>query len=68
MKSFDLAMETLFWSSVCLIIYVYFIYPAILFMGFSLAQLQADCRYLFGCRDRRVPALMEETLPEIPFL
>jgi cellulose synthase/poly-beta-1,6-N-acetylglucosamine synthase-like glycosyltransferase len=68
MKSLNLAFEVLFWSSLGLVLHTYFIYPAILFVASSVAQLRADCRYLFDRRDRRVPALQEDAVPEISFL
>ncbi len=68
MKSFNVAMETFFWASLCLIVYTYFVYPGVLFVCYSLAQLRSDWRHLFGGRDRRVPALPEDAVPEISFV
>jgi len=67
-KTLDLAMEVLFWLSLSLVLHTYFIYPVVLFASYSVAQLRTDWRYLFGRRDRRVPELQEETVPEISFL
>jgi cellulose synthase/poly-beta-1,6-N-acetylglucosamine synthase-like glycosyltransferase len=68
MNSLNLAMEVLFWLSLGLIVHTYFVYPVVLFVGYSVAQLRTDWRYLFGRRDRRVPVLQEDALPEISFL
>jgi cellulose synthase/poly-beta-1,6-N-acetylglucosamine synthase-like glycosyltransferase len=68
MKSLNPAMEMLFWLSLGLVVHTYFIYPAVLFVGYSVAQMRTDWRYLFGRRDRRVLALQEDTVPEVSFL
>jgi biofilm PGA synthesis N-glycosyltransferase PgaC len=68
MKSFNLAMEILFWSSLGLVVYAYCVYPAVLFVGYSLAQLRSDWLHLFGGRDRRVPELPEDAVPKISFV
>lgn len=65
MKSFGLMMEALFWSSFCLVAYTYFVYPAILFVAYSLAQLRSDWLHLFGRKDRRVRPLSEGEVPNI---
>jgi cellulose synthase/poly-beta-1,6-N-acetylglucosamine synthase-like glycosyltransferase len=68
MKSFNLAMETLFWASLCLIVYTYFVYPVVLFISYSLVQVRSDWRHLFGGKDRRVASLSEEAVPKISFI
>jgi len=67
-KSFNPAMEALFWSSLCLIVYTYFVYPVVLFVSYSLSQIRSDWRHLFEGRDRRVAAISEEAIPKISFL
>jgi cellulose synthase/poly-beta-1,6-N-acetylglucosamine synthase-like glycosyltransferase len=68
MKSFNLTLEVFFWSSLGLVVYTYFIYPAVLFVGYSLAQLRSDWRHLVGRKDRRVPALLGDAVPNITFV
>jgi len=68
MNAFNLGMEVLFWLSLGLVAYTYFVYPAVLFAGYSLSQLRSDWRYLVNRRGRRVPAVQEDALPEVSFL
>jgi cellulose synthase/poly-beta-1,6-N-acetylglucosamine synthase-like glycosyltransferase len=67
-NTFNLGMEVLFWLSLGLVAYTYFVYPVALFVGYSPAQLRSDWRYLVHRRSRRAPALQEDALPEISFL
>ena len=68
MNSFPLAMEAIFWSSLGLIVYTYFIYPVVLFASYSLSQLRSDWRHLFGRKDRRVAPLSGDAVPMISFV
>ncbi len=68
MTSFKPAMEAIFWSSLGLIVYTYFIYPVVLFASYSWSQLRSDWRHLFGRKDRRVAALPENAVPMISFV
>jgi cellulose synthase/poly-beta-1,6-N-acetylglucosamine synthase-like glycosyltransferase len=68
MNFFNHAMEVLFWLSLSLIVYTYFVYPAVLFVAYSVVQLCSDWRYLIDRRSRRVPALDDDTVPEVSFL
>lgn len=68
MKSITLGIETLFWVSLSLIVYTYFLYPAILFVIYCSAQLRTDWRYLIRGRDRRVRSLPEEAVPGISLI
>jgi cellulose synthase/poly-beta-1,6-N-acetylglucosamine synthase-like glycosyltransferase len=68
MNSFNRAMEVLFWISLGLIAYTYFLYPAFLFVAYSLVQLRSDWRYLIDRRNRRVLALQDDAVPGISFL
>lgn len=67
MSSFIRANEVIFWLSLGLITYTYFIYPVFLFFLYSLLQLWRDWRYLAGRRDRRVAPLSDDAV-EISFL
>jgi len=67
MSSFIRANEVIFWLSLFLITYTYFIYPVFLFFLYSLLQLWRDWRYLAGRRDRRVAPLDDDAV-EISFL
>jgi cellulose synthase/poly-beta-1,6-N-acetylglucosamine synthase-like glycosyltransferase len=67
MNSFIRANEVVFWLSLGLITYTYFMYPVFLFVLYSLLQLWRDWRYLGGRRDRRVAPLDNE-VTEISFL
>ena len=53
----------LFWTSLLAVTYTYFIYPALLFLLYVVAQVCRDVRFLVGRSDRRVTAL---TLPNVP--
>lgn len=68
MSFFNLSMQLLFGLSLGLIVYTYFIYPAILFVGYSLSQLRSDWRYLFDRPNRRVAELREDRIPGVSFL
>jgi cellulose synthase/poly-beta-1,6-N-acetylglucosamine synthase-like glycosyltransferase len=46
-------MEILFWASVAIIIYSYFIYPLILFTFSGITQAFSDTKYLWRRRQRR---------------
>jgi cellulose synthase/poly-beta-1,6-N-acetylglucosamine synthase-like glycosyltransferase len=67
MNSFIRAMEVVFWLSLSLITYTYFIYPVFLFVLYSLLQLWRDWRYLVGRRNRRVTPVDDDSV-EISFL
>jgi cellulose synthase/poly-beta-1,6-N-acetylglucosamine synthase-like glycosyltransferase len=57
-----------FWVSVSVVLYAYFLYPLILFCCYAVAQLRSDLRYLPVRRDRRTPSLAPEELPGVSFL
>ncbi len=46
-------MEVLFWASVAVIIYSYFVYPVILFIFSGIKQAISDTKYLWRRRQRR---------------
>ena len=68
MTLFSVAMEAVFWSSLGLIVYTYFVYPVVLFASYSFSQLRSDWRHLFSRADRRVAPLAEDAVPMISFL
>jgi cellulose synthase/poly-beta-1,6-N-acetylglucosamine synthase-like glycosyltransferase len=68
MNFINLGMEILFWLSLGLIVYTYFLYPVVLFIAYSLAQLGSDAHYLFHRQERRVQPLEESEIPQISFL
>jgi cellulose synthase/poly-beta-1,6-N-acetylglucosamine synthase-like glycosyltransferase len=63
-----LLVECVFWLSVAGVIYTYFLYPALLFLCYALAQLRSDLRYLVVRGERRAASLAQEALPGVSFL
>jgi len=59
---------SLFWVSVSVVLYAYFVYPMILFLCCAAAQLRSDLRYLLVRGDRRTPSLAAAGLPSVSFL
>ncbi|MGH9325228.1 MAG: glycosyltransferase family 2 protein [Terriglobia bacterium] len=57
--------EYIFWSCLVLIAYSYFLYPVLLFLGYSFAQVARDWEYLIARQDRRTGRLSSEELPAI---
>jgi cellulose synthase/poly-beta-1,6-N-acetylglucosamine synthase-like glycosyltransferase len=68
MSSFSRIREVLFFLSLGIIVYTYFVYPAILFLGYSLSQLCRDWRYLMERPNRRVAPLKEDQIPTVSVL
>jgi len=58
----------IFWISLGLVCYTYFIYPVILFICYTLAQCYSDMQYLMGRRERRVSRVNADELPAITFI
>jgi len=56
-----------FWISASMVAYAYFVYPALLFVLYVLAQLGSDVSYLLTRRDRRVSS-RKANLPDISLL
>ncbi len=52
-------METLFWTSVAIIIYSYFIYPLVLFTFSGIMQAISDTKYLWRRHQRRTLAVKD---------
>lgn len=60
--------EYIFWLCLILIAYSYFLYPVLLFFGYSFAQVARDWEYLVGRQDRRIAGLSAEELPAISLI
>lgn len=58
----------LFWVSVSVVLYAYFLYPLILFLCYMVVQLRSDLRYLLVRGDRRTSSLLAEGLPGVSFI
>ena len=58
-------MRPIFWLSLFLIAYTYFLYPATLFLLCAVAQAWRDLRYLAGRRDRRARVSESGPLPYV---
>jgi cellulose synthase/poly-beta-1,6-N-acetylglucosamine synthase-like glycosyltransferase len=57
-----------FWISLFLIIYSYFLYPLVLFVIYSLEQIRRDLNYLPSRRDRRVAEPGVSQIPGVTFV
>ncbi len=57
--------EYIFWCCLTLVVYVYCLYPILLFVIYSLAQIVRDARYLVTRTDRRVRSRAREELPPV---
>lgn len=60
--------QYVFWICLPLILYTYFLYPVVLFVAYTLAQVRRDWNYLTGRRDRRAPALTPEQFPTVTLI
>jgi cellulose synthase/poly-beta-1,6-N-acetylglucosamine synthase-like glycosyltransferase len=58
----------IFWISGFLIAYTYFLYPLVLFCGYTVVQLQRDIDYLNRRRNRRVSTPANEELPRVTMI
>jgi cellulose synthase/poly-beta-1,6-N-acetylglucosamine synthase-like glycosyltransferase len=67
-SAFNFGAKLFFWFSLCLTVYTYFLYPLVLFVAYSLAQLSSGARYLLHRQDRRALTLREDAIPEMSFL
>jgi cellulose synthase/poly-beta-1,6-N-acetylglucosamine synthase-like glycosyltransferase len=59
-------MEVLFWTSIALIIYSYFVYPLCLFFFSGIKQAFSDTKYLWRRRQRRI--IDREDLPAVSII
>jgi cellulose synthase/poly-beta-1,6-N-acetylglucosamine synthase-like glycosyltransferase len=59
------AAEATFWTCLLLVAHTYVIYPALLFAGYGLAQVQRDLDYLARGSDRRRRRLADADLPSV---
>lgn len=57
-----------FWISLFLVIYSYFLYPLVLFVIYSLEQIRRDLNYLPSRRDRRVAEPGVSQIPGVTFV
>lgn len=60
-----ISVQWVFWVSLFLVLYAYFLYPVILFAVYSLSQIRRDCRYLISRQDRRTPSPEGAQLPGV---
>jgi cellulose synthase/poly-beta-1,6-N-acetylglucosamine synthase-like glycosyltransferase len=60
--------EGIFWFCLLLIVYSYLLYPILLFIGYSIAQIHRDVTYLASRRDRRARPLLEPELPIVSLI
>jgi cellulose synthase/poly-beta-1,6-N-acetylglucosamine synthase-like glycosyltransferase len=60
--------EYTFWALVLLVAHTYLLYPCVLMVAYSLAQLRKDFRYLGGRRDRRRRSLDTAELPGVSLI
>lgn len=58
----------LFWTSIAVVLYTYFVYPLILLVCFAISQLRSDLHYLFNRIDRRVDRLDTDRAPGVTFV
>ncbi len=60
--------EYIFWVCLLLVAYTYLIYPVLLFLAYSLAQVRRDWQYLTDLRSRRAPSCKTEELPLVSLI
>jgi len=65
MTSAEIISVTVFWLSLGVVAYTYFLYPLILLILFAISQLRTDLRYLFNRVDRRTSGVRQEELPAV---
>ena len=58
-------MKYVFWACLSLLAYTYLIYPLLLFLGYTAAQVRRDWRYLTQRRNRRRESLEDNSLPTV---
>lgn len=68
MKPVTAIAVEIFWISIAVILYTYFIYPVILLVCFAISQLRTDLAYLFKRADRRVGRLTSPDAPGVTFI
>jgi cellulose synthase/poly-beta-1,6-N-acetylglucosamine synthase-like glycosyltransferase len=61
----SISAEYLFWGCLALVVYTYFLYPALLFVAYALAQIRRDWQYLTDRQERRVRPVNWEELPPV---
>src|SRR5579884_3051841 len=60
--------KIIFWVSLGLILYPYFLYPLLLFLAYSVTQAWRDLRYLGSPRNRRTETPAASGLPGITII
>jgi len=65
MRSAEIISVTVFWLSLGVVAYTYFLYPLILLILFAISQLRTDLRYVFNRVDRRTGGVRQEELPAV---
>ncbi|MGA9883699.1 MAG: glycosyltransferase family 2 protein [Candidatus Acidiferrales bacterium] len=68
MSTVSLIAEVIFWTSLSVVLYTYFVYPIVLLVCFAVSQLRTDVHYLFNRIDRRVDRIPENDLPGVTFV
>ena len=63
-----LFVEWVFWSCLFLVVYTYVLYPCVLFLAYSIAQMRRDLRYLAGPGNRRCVGIGSKELPAISLI
>jgi cellulose synthase/poly-beta-1,6-N-acetylglucosamine synthase-like glycosyltransferase len=61
-------LQYTFWICLALIVYVYLLYPVVLFVSYAVAQIRRDWSYLHGRRNRRVAGADKQQLPTVSFV
>lgn len=68
MNSVSSIAPVVFWISLAVILYTYFIYPVVLLLLFAVSQLRTDLRYLFKRVERRTARLTDAEAPGATFV
>jgi cellulose synthase/poly-beta-1,6-N-acetylglucosamine synthase-like glycosyltransferase len=63
-----LFLASIFWASLFLIVYTYFLYPVVLFLAYAVLQVRRDWHYLNGRRNRRILAVSLDGLPKVSII
>jgi cellulose synthase/poly-beta-1,6-N-acetylglucosamine synthase-like glycosyltransferase len=65
MNAVVVSAQWLFWVSLGIILYSYFLYPLVLFCCYLFSQVRRDCLYLTSRRDRRISSPEDQPLPAV---
>jgi cellulose synthase/poly-beta-1,6-N-acetylglucosamine synthase-like glycosyltransferase len=58
-------VQAMFWACLLLLLFSYFLYPAILFVAYSLCQIRRDWKYLISRQDSRTPSPTGQQVPTV---